>query len=120
MIKRITDEDDFVSLAKLLNIAFLTVARQFDISKENCPFHNAYITADILKSKLTPIREFYKMLLNDKIIGFIAIEKSETESATYYIEKVAVHPEFRNIGYGQELMNFATKRIIQHGGKKYP
>ncbi len=37
---------------------------------------------------------------------------------TFYIEKVAVHPDYRNIGYGQKLMNFATKRIIQLGGKK--
>lgn len=52
MIKKVTEKDDFKTLAKLLNDSFITVANDFGITKENCPFHNAFIDNETLKSKL--------------------------------------------------------------------
>jgi len=118
MIKKITEKDDFKTLAKLLNDSFITVANDFGITKENCPFHNAFIDNETLKSKLISNREFYKLENNGNPIGFIAIEKSENENNTFYIEKVAVHPDFRHKGIGKQLMDFATKRILDLGGKR--
>jgi ribosomal protein S18 acetylase RimI-like enzyme len=118
MIKNVTEKDDFKTLAKLLNDSFFTIANDFGITKENCPFHNAFIDNETLKSKLISNREFYKLENNGYPIGFIAIEKSDNEKDTFYIEKVAVHPDYRHKGLGKQLMNFATKRIIELGGKR--
>jgi len=118
MIRQVTKQDDFDQLAKLLNESYLTVVDNFGITKENCPFHNAYINGDNLKSKLIPIREFYCLEDNTKPIGFIIIEKSENEKDTYYIEKLAVHPDFRHKGKGKQIMEFAENRINELGGKR--
>jgi len=118
MIKKITEQDDFQLLAKLLNDSFMTVAHEFGITKKNCPFHNAFISSDMLKSKLANNREFYRLDVNEKPVGFIAIEKSEKEKDTFYIEKVAVLPDYRHNGLGKQLMDFATERIKELGGKR--
>jgi ribosomal protein S18 acetylase RimI-like enzyme len=118
MIRQVTIQDDFDQFAKLLNESYLTVAGDFGITKENCPFHNAYINGETLKSKLIPIREFYCLEDNNILIGFIVIEKSENEKGTFYIEKVAIHPEFRHKGKGKQIMDFAENRINELGGKQ--
>lgn len=118
MIRQVTIQDDFDQYAKLLNESYLTVVDDFGITKENCPFHNAYINGDTLKSKLIPIREFYCLEDNNKPIGFIVIEKSERTKGTYYIEKVAIHPDYRHKGEGKKIMDFAENRINELGGKR--
>jgi len=49
-------------------------------------------------------------------VGFVAIEKSQTEAEVYYIEKVSVIPEYRHKGMGKKIMEFARKRILELGG----
>ena len=118
MIKKVTEKDNFKSLAKLLNDSFITVTDCFGITKDNSPSHNAFIDSETLRSKLISNREFYKLDNNGYPVGFIAIEKSDKEKDTFYIEKVAVHPDYRHKGFGKQLMDFATKRILDLNGKK--
>ncbi len=117
-IRQVTLQDDFVPLAKLLNEAFATVAKEFGLTQENSPTNNAFITSDALKAQLTDNREFYACEEDGKAIGFIAIEKSLTDTDTFYIEKLAVIPASRHSGIGRQLMNFATDRIAELGGKR--
>ena len=118
MIRKINKQDDFSVLAKLLNEAFSTVAEEFGLTKENSPTNNAFVTADALQLQLTESREFYSCEDKEKPIGFIAIEKSSKEPDTFYIEKMAVHPDYRHRGTGRLLMDFAIKRIVEFGGKR--
>jgi len=66
---------------------------------------------------LTENREFYTYIDNGKNIGFVAIEKSLTTPDTFYIEKMAVLPDCRHQGIGKLLMDFASNRIAELGGR---
>jgi len=117
MIQQVTQQNDFNILAKLLNEAFATVAKEFGLTKENSPTNNAFIARDELKAQLIESREFYTYTNNGKIIGFIAIEKALSTPDTFYIEKLAVVPDSRHLGIGRQLMDFASNRIEELGGK---
>ena len=118
MIQQVTKQDDFAALAKLLNEAFGTVAKEFGLTKENASTNSAFITADALKAQLIENREFYTFIINNgKNIGFVAIEKSLTAPDTFYVEKLAVIPEYRHRGTGRLLIDFASNRIAELGGK---
>ena len=117
MIQQVTKQNDFAVLAKLLNESFATVAKEFGLTKENSPTNNAFIASDELKAQLIENREFYTYVNNGKIIGFIAIEKSLSTPDTFYIEKLAVAPGCRHLGIGRRLMDFASNRIVELGGK---
>ena len=43
MIRQVRIQDDFDRLAKFLNESYLTIVDDFEITKEDCSFHNAYI-----------------------------------------------------------------------------
>ena len=118
MIQKIDRQYDFSKLAKLLNKAFSTVAEEFGLTKENSPTNNAFITGEELKSQLTDNREFYVYKNDAGYTGFIAIEQSLNTPGTFYIEKLAVNPDYRHSGIGQHLMDFASDRIKELGGKR--
>ena len=116
MIQQITKQADFVVLAKLLNEAFGTVAKEFGLTKENASTNSAFITSDELKAQLIENREFYTYVDKGKNIGFVAIEKSLTAPDTFYVEKLAVIPDYRHQGIGRLLIDFASNRIAELGG----
>ena len=118
MIQSISQDDNFQVLAQLLNDSFGTVANDFGLTIENCPTNSAFITSEELKSQLTENRQFYVFTDDIASVGFIAIERSLGEMGTYYIEKVAVHPDYRHEGVGQQLMRFAEDRIQALGGNR--
>lgn len=118
MFRKVNEHSDFARLAQLLNEAFATVAKEFGLTKENSPTNNAFITGDVLQSQLTENREFYCYEDKGELIGFIAIEQSSKEPDTFYIEKMAVHPNYRHRGIGRLLMDFATERIAELDGKR--
>ena len=118
MIQQISSKDGFVTLAKVLNEAFGTVAKEFGLTIENCLTNSAFITSDELKAQLTDNREFYIYRLKNEIVGFVAIEQSVNEADTCYIEKLAVLPAYRHAGIGRQLMDFASNRIAESGSKR--
>ena len=115
-IHRVSSDVDFQPYTKLLNLAFLTVAEEFNLTKLNCTTNNAFITSEELKTQLTSVKEFYCYFLDTIPVGFIGIEKSMRAENLYYIENVAVHPEYRHENIGKQLMAFAINRIKDLGG----
>ena len=118
MIQKISLHDDFQVLAQLLNDSFGTVARDFGLTIENCRTNSAFITSEELKSQLAENREFYSFNNSVVSVGFVAIERASGDFGVFYIEKLAVHPDFRHDGIGEKLLRFAESRIEELGGNR--
>jgi N-acetylglutamate synthase-like GNAT family acetyltransferase len=54
--------------------------------------------------------------VDDRQVGFVAMEKAD--DAVYYLEKLAVLPEYRHNGYGRELVQFVLETAATGGAKK--
>jgi diamine N-acetyltransferase len=117
-ISRIDSTKDLSEIVYVLNISHSTVAKEFGFTKESNPTNNAFVDEQTLRTQLDKGIELYFMSVDNKMTGCIAIEKSTKNIGTYYIEKVSVIPEYRNQGYGVKLMDFASAKIKNLGGKK--
>jgi len=113
----INPEEDVSAVLKVLNLSHRTIARDFNFTKEDNPTNNAFIDEKTLREQLKNGIALYGLKLGNRLVGCIAIEKSKREADTYYIEKVSVLPEFRHQGIGVRLMDFATDKIKNSGGK---
>jgi len=113
----INPEEDVSAVLKVLNLSHGTIARDFNFTKEDNPTNNAFIDEKTLREQLNNGIELYGLKMGNRLVGCIAIEKSKREADTYYIEKVSVLPEFRHQGIGVRLMDFATDKIKNAGGK---
>ncbi len=112
----VNPEKDLSAIVHVLNVSNGTVAKEFGFTKENNPSNNAFIDELTLKTQLNKGIDLYTMSFEGKLLGCIAIEKSAKEKDTFYIEKVSVVPEYRNRGFGVQLMDFAISKIQESGG----
>ncbi|MCP4764043.1 MAG: GNAT family N-acetyltransferase [archaeon] len=127
MIKEIRDKKDLEKSVQIIRKSFLTVALQFNLTEKNAPSNPAYITFERLEQmkneniKLFGLfhyeeNEKKREIEEKKQIGFLAIEKAD--DSLYYLEKVAVLPEFRHRGYGKKILDFASDYVKKENGLK--
>jgi ribosomal protein S18 acetylase RimI-like enzyme len=111
-------DEDLQPYVEIIKKSFQTVALEFGLSRENNPSNPAFLN----KERLLELRNlrvwFYKLMHQQEPVGFIAIERSKEDNTIFYIEKLAVLPEFRHYGFGRQLMDFATNEILEKGGEK--
>jgi ribosomal protein S18 acetylase RimI-like enzyme len=58
----------------------------------------------------------YGAYRDNACVGFVAVEKANDD--VFYMERLAVLPEYRHNGYGRELIGFVTDYVGNNGGKK--
>jgi len=117
VIERIIDNRDLVQSLEVIKRSFKPVAEGFGLTPDNCPTNAAFIKLTYLIGMKNKGVELYKLTLNRQQIGFIAIEQAPSDKETYYIEKVAVLPEYRHKGHGKRLVDFAINTIKKKRAK---
>jgi ribosomal protein S18 acetylase RimI-like enzyme len=116
-ILKLNIASDIETCRKILNESFITVADEFGLTKENSPTNAAFYSNKDLINQIDNGLEFYLGYFDGNAISCVAIEKSKSETDTFYIEKLAVIPKFRHKGFGKELMDFCIHTIKSQGGK---
>jgi ribosomal protein S18 acetylase RimI-like enzyme len=114
-IKGINSRRDLENSVKVIRDSFKTVALEFGLNEGNCPTHPSLITLD----KLLELKSKAKLLglfLNKIQVGFVAIEKADDR--VYYLDKLAVLPEYRHNGYGRKLVGFVSSYVEKHKGER--
>jgi len=96
--------------------SFITVANDFNITRENAPTNAAFIEMKNLEAMKQKGVDMYGAYIDESLIGFVAIEKSNED--LYFMEKLAVLPLYRHNGYGSRLIDFVVETVKEAGGKK--
>jgi N-acetylglutamate synthase-like GNAT family acetyltransferase len=115
IIREITD-DELKKSARVIRDSFKTVAVEFGLTRENSPTHASFTTVRHLRKLKEKGIGLFGLFIEEKQIGFVAIEKADSD--TYYLEKLAVLPKYRHRGYGEELVKFVTNRAKNENGRR--
>jgi len=115
LVRKITDNIGFEQSAEIVRTAFLTVAKEFNYTKENAPGNPAFIQTHDLEELYKKGIELFGFFCDEKQIGFIAIEK--VNDSLFFMKRLAVQPDFRGSGIGKEIMDFVFTYVSEHGGK---
>ncbi|MDP4092858.1 MAG: GNAT family N-acetyltransferase [Bacillota bacterium] len=115
-LKRISDENGYEESTRVIKKAFSTVANEFNLTKENAPTNAAFIEADALGMMQDKGIEMFGVYESDKQIGFVALEKAN--DSLYYMEKLAVLPEYRHKGTGKAILDFVLDYVENRNGTK--
>ena len=114
-IREINKEHDLKNSVEVIRDSFKTVALEFGLNKRNCPTHPSLTTL----AKLLELKKKARLLglfLSSVQVGFVAIEKAD--DALYYMDKLAVLPEYRHKGYGRKLVEFVLDEVKKYKGEK--
>jgi len=114
-IREIQNEHDIKNSVAVIRDSFRTVAIEFGLNELNCPTHPSLMTLDKLLELEKKARLFGLFLANVQV-GFVAIEKAD--DTLYYMDKLAVLPEYRHKGYGRKLVRFVFEQVKKSKGER--
>lgn len=111
MIRQLT-EKDFSEAVNVICSSFMTVAKEFDITRENAPGFTAYATDE---NKLRTWANDEKRLMfgyfyDNKMVGYynLTIKDNECE-----LGSLSVLPEYRHHNIGSLLLEDSTERAAR-------
>ncbi len=102
--------------AQVIRQSFATVAREFGLTRENCPTHTSFITDDSLIAKLKEGYFPFGYFADGNLVGFVSL--TDTGNGVFELNNLAVLPDCRRLGYGRELLDYCKERVRALGGNK--
>lgn len=106
--------DDLKNYISVMRSAFGTVAKDFGLSKENCPTNPAFIELKHLYEYYDNGNLMYGVVCKDEIVGFMQLEQGR--EGKYKLKNVAVATKYRHKGYGKQMLKFAKDKVLELGG----
>jgi len=112
-LENITNLYDSNLITDILNKAFMTVALQFNFTKETVERFPAFMKPDIIENQLKNGLKMYGYKEDNKIVGCVGY--SFYKDKIYMIERLGTLPEYRHKGIGKKLMAFIENKIRENG-----
>ena len=116
VFKQIKEDAELEKCVAVIRESFLTVAEEFNLTPENAPTNPAFINLGDLQKMREKGIIMFGVFHEDTQVGFVAVEKANDD--TYYMEKLAVLPEFRHRGYGRMIMDHVFTFVRNNGCKR--
>ena len=115
MIKEIS-KDNISECTKVIIESFSTVAKEFNITKQNAPRYVAFaMTDEKLSEQYNNGRKMFAYFDDGRIVGFYALEFFDNECEMNHL---CVLPEYRHRGIAKELLNHSFDIAMQSGTVK--
>ncbi len=112
MIKQI-EKRHIEECVEVIHNSFMTVAEEFDITKENAPNYVAFATnGERLEHQLDDGRLMFAYFRDDKIVGFYSLVIDDNKCE---INNLCVLPEYRHGSIGKSLLENAFEKAKEFG-----
>ena len=109
-------DDDLDKCVQAIRSAFETVAKEFALTEANCPTNAAFMKSERLIYDKDNGNLMYVPKERGKVAGFMQLEKKEADR--YELKNICVIPEYRHLGFGETLLDFAKDKVKELGGNK--
>ena len=118
MIKQI-ELTEFYIASEVICKSFITVAKEFEITEQNCPKYVGFITtAKRLQAHHSRGWQIFGFYENERLVGCVLLSKSNENENTYELHNLAVLPEYRHKNYGRQLLDYCITSVVKSGGNR--
>ena len=116
MIIQVENKEQLNICLEIIHSSFMTVAKEFGLTENNCPSHTAFITIDKLKKQFADGRPMFLFYQGDIPVGYFSLAKCSDEE--WVLNNLAVLPEYRHLGIGKTIVDYAVAMVKSCGGNK--
>lgn len=109
------EKDELEECLDVIHQSFSTVAKDFGLTRENCPKHTSFIPLTFLETQMSWGWNMYALYAGKKIIGYMSLSKEGDDA--FELHNLAVLPEYRHNGFGKLLLDYANDVVKSLGGK---
>lgn len=100
----------------IIHNSFATVARDFGLTENTCPSHTAFMTIDKLEKQYDEGRPMFLFSQEDIPVGYFSLAKCNDDE--WELNNLAVLPEYRHLGVGKAMVDYAVAAVKNYGGNK--
>ena len=108
-------QDELNECLSVIHQSFGTVAKEFGLTRENCPKHTSFIPLAFLETQMNWGWHMYGLYAGEKLVGYVSLSKEG--EANFELHNLAVLPEFRHLGFGRRLLDHAKEKVRSMGVK---
>lgn len=112
MISKIDNKNKLPVCLDIIHKSFETVAKEFNFTKESFPRHTSFMPIEKLQEQYKNGYEMFIYSFNTEYAGFFSLHKSDDNSLE--LNTLAVLPEYRHNGIGEEMIVFSKKYADKH------
>lgn len=116
MIIQVDDKSHLNNCLEIIRNSFITVSKEFGLTENNCPSHTAFITIDKLEKQFNEGRPMFLFYQEDVPVGYFSLAKCSDE--VWELNNLAVLPEYRHLGIGKAMVDYAVETVENYGGNK--
>jgi ribosomal protein S18 acetylase RimI-like enzyme len=116
MIKPIV-KDDLINCLEIFHQGYETIAIEFGLTIENCPDRGrASLPYEKLRTEFENGAVMFGYYFKDKLVGYIGMRMHD--DGVCKLDDIIVLPEYRQNGYGKELLDFCKQTAKKLGAYK--
>ena len=116
MIIQVKNKEQLNICLDIIRSSFITVAEEFRLTENNCPSHTAFMTIDKLQKQFDDGRPMFILCQDDIAVGYFSLAKCNADE--WELNNLAVLPEYRHLGIGKSMVDYAVKMVKSYGGNK--
>lgn len=116
MIIQVKNKEQLNICLDIIRSSFLMVAEEFGLNENNCPSHTAFMTINKLQKQFDDGRPMFLFYQDDIPVGYFSLAKCSDEE--WELNNLAVLPEYRHLGIGKAMVDYAVTTVKNHGGNK--
>lgn len=112
MIYKVTKNEQLNTCLDIIHKSFQTVADDMNLTKENCPNHTAFMPSRKLQNQFENGNSMFLYEYVNAPVGYFSLSMN---NGIAEINNLSVLPDYRHLGIGKELVNFAVdycKKIL--------
>lgn len=106
MIVKVNSKEQLAVCLDIIQRSFITVANDFNLTKDNCPSHTAFMPLEKLRMQYEEGRAMFFYEKDGEKVGYFSLKKSGNNAE---LDNLAVLPSHRHLGIGREIIEFAKK-----------
>lgn len=116
MIKKVENKEQLNICLDIIRSSFITVANEFGLTENNCPSHTAFMTVDRLEKQFDERKPMFLFYQDDIPVGYFSLANSNDDK--WELNNLAVLPEYRHLGIGKTMVDYAVATVKNYGGTK--
>ena len=112
MITKVNSSEQLNICLDIIHKSFQTVADEMNLTKDNCPSHTVFMPIEKLISKFENNTPMFLYQYNGRFAGYFSLSINDD---SVELNNLAVLPEYRHLGIGKELVDYAitySKNIL--------
>lgn len=116
MIIQVKNKEQLNICLEIIRSSFITVADEFGLTENNCPSHTAFMTVDRLEKQFDERKPMFLFYQDEYPLGYFSL--AQCSDKAFELNNLAVLPEYRHLGIGKAMVNYAISLVKDFGGNK--